>query len=84
MIYQLSFTDKAIKNLEKLDKSRQEIILSALERIRINPHRYVRKMVGEPGYRLRVGDYRVLLEIHDDRLLIIVITVAHKRNAYDR
>ena len=33
-------------------------------------------------WRIRVGDYRVLYEIHDDRLLVLVIRVAHRREAY--
>jgi len=36
------------------------------------------------AYRVRVGHYRILYEVHDDRLLILVIGVAHRREAYRR
>jgi len=53
-----------------------------LERIRTNPWRYVKKLVDDPGYRLRVGDYRVILDIDGRRLLILVIKIGHRKNVY--
>jgi mRNA interferase RelE/StbE len=37
---------------------------------------------GQPLWRIRVGDYRVIYEIHDDRLLVLVIHVGHRGNVY--
>ncbi len=39
-------------------------------------------MSGRPAWRIRVGSYRVIYEIHDDRLLVLVITVGHRKDAY--
>lgn len=42
-------------------------------------------LAGEAGvYRLRVGDYRVLYEVHDDRILVLVLAVGHRRDIYRR
>lgn len=42
-------------------------------------------MVGRPGeWRVRTGDYRVVYQIHDDRLLVLVVAVGHRRSIYDR
>jgi mRNA interferase RelE/StbE len=60
MTYGIIFSDRALKQLKKLEKNVQESIISALERIRIRPQVHVTKLVGDPGYRLRVGDYRVI------------------------
>jgi mRNA interferase RelE/StbE len=38
--------------------------------------------VGEPGFRLRVGDYRVLMDIDQGRLMILVIKVGHRKDIY--
>jgi len=84
MTYSISWSEKAVKELGRLEKKDQRMIHSALDRIRIRPHRFVRKLVGEQGFRLRVGDFRVILDIKDDVLIIMVITVAHRRNVYDR
>jgi len=42
----------------------------------------VTKLVGDPGYRLRVGDYRVILDIDEGNLIILVIKIAHRKKIY--
>jgi len=83
MTYEILFTDSARKDLKKLEKPVQERIVSALERIRISPERYVKKLVGDPGYRLRVGDYRILMDIVENKLIILVLKIGHRKNVYD-
>ena len=83
MTYNIIFSDKATRQLEKLDKPIQKRIISALERIRIRPESYVTKLVGDPGFRLRVGDYRVIMDIVKNELQILVLKVGHRKNIYD-
>jgi len=83
MSYQVQFSDRAYSYLQKLDRPIQERILAALERIRIRPHVHVRRLVGGLGYRLRVGDYRVIMDIRDDILYILVLKIGHRRNIYE-
>ncbi|MEM4258797.1 MAG: type II toxin-antitoxin system RelE/ParE family toxin [Candidatus Thermoplasmatota archaeon] len=40
------------------------------------------KLVGDPGYKLRVGDYRVILEIEKEKLVILVLIIGHRKNIY--
>jgi len=82
MTYQIFFTDKAKKQLEKLEKVEQERIIKSLERIRIRPEAYITKLVGDPGYKLRVGNYRVILEIEKEKLLILILIIGHRKNIY--
>ncbi|PKO41995.1 MAG: addiction module toxin RelE [Betaproteobacteria bacterium HGW-Betaproteobacteria-3] len=42
----------------------------------------VKKLTGREGYRLRVGDWRVIYEVHGDRLVILVLAVAPRGGAY--
>ena len=72
------------KQLFKLEKIIQERIISALERIRIRPEDYITKLVGDPGYKLRVGDYRVIIDIDKGNLLVLVIKIGHRRNIYEK
>ena len=81
-MYEIIFSDFALKQLEKLEKTVQKRILSSLEKIRIRPESFVKKLVGEPGFRLRVGDYRVIMDIRKDKLLILIIKVGHRKNIY--
>ena len=84
MIYQIFYTETALRELKKLDKNTQRRIILALERIRYNPFKYVRKLVGREEYRLRVGDYRVLMRIDQGKLIILVVAVGHRKNVYKK
>jgi len=82
MTYDIVFSNKSLKQLKKLGKDVQERIIKSLERIRIRPEIHVIKLVGDPGYRLRVGDYRVILDIDKGKLLIIVLKIGHRKGIY--
>ncbi len=84
MTYEIIFSDKALKQLKKMEKNVQERIIAVLERIRIRPEAYVTKLVGDPGYKLRVSDYRIIMDIDNQKLLILVLKVGHRKNIYDR
>jgi len=81
-MYEIVFSEKAKKQFLKLGKDIQKRIINALERIRIRPEAYVTKLVGDPSYRLRVGDYRIIMDIDKERLIILIIKVGHRRNIY--
>ena len=81
-MYKIEFTDKAKKQFIKLSKNVQERIGSVLERIKIRPESFVEKLVGMEGYKLRVGDYRLFLDIFNKELIILVLKVGHRRNFY--
>ena len=83
MIYELIYTETALKQLKKLDKKTQERIIRALERIRYNPFKHIRKLTGRPEYRLRVGDYRVLIRIDKGKLIILIVAVGHRKKIYN-
>ena len=84
MSYQIFFTDKASKQLRKLEKNDQERIIKSLERIRIRPETHVTKLVGDPGYKLRVGNYRVIIDIEKEKLVILVLLNGHRKNIYEK
>ena len=81
-MYRVEFSQTAEKQFYKLDKEIQDRIINGLERIRIRPFHFVIKLIGSPYYRLRVGDYRVILDIKEDKLIIFVIELGHRKNIY--
>ncbi len=83
LLYEIIFSLKAKKDFLKLEKTVQERMISALERIRIRPEAFITKLVGDPGYKLRVGDYRIIMDIDKNKLLILVIKVGHRKNIYN-
>ena len=84
MTYQVLFSDLALKQLRKLERNYQERIVSTLERIRIRPDPYVRKLVGDEGYRLRVGDFRLILDIEREKLTVLVLKIGQRKNVYNK
>ena len=78
-MYEIVITKNAEAQLKKLNKPVQERIISVLERIRIRPESFVEKLVGETSFKLRVGDYRVILDINN-KLIILVLKMGHRRN----
>jgi mRNA interferase RelE/StbE len=73
----------AQKQIEKLDKKIIPIIKVAIAGLALNPrpHGY-KKLKGEEAYRIRVGDYRVIYEIEDDKIIVTVVSVGHRKDIY--
>ena len=69
------FSDLALRQLRKLDQQIIQRIIAAIERIWIRPDAYVKKLVGDEGYRLRVGNYRVILDLDEKKLAILVLRI---------
>ena len=84
MEYALSFSEQAANFIRKLDKLQRERIFAVLERIKIRPEDFVEKLVGESGYKLRVGHYRLFLDINQNRLLLSVVEIGHRKNIYKK
>ena len=84
MIYALIYSELVLKQLKKLNKEMQQRILHSLERCRIRPQAHVKRLVGVEYFRLRVGDYRIILDIQDDKLIIFVVELGHRKNVYKK
>ena len=81
-MYEIIFSQSAQRQLKKLNKDIQKRIIAVLERIRIRPEAHVRRLVNDPAYRLRVGDYRVIMDIDRNRLVILILKIGHRRSIY--
>lgn len=74
----------AARQLEKLDAGARRRVRLAIDALAETPRPNGCKKLSatENAYRIRVGDYRVLYEIEDRRLVVLVVRVAHRREAY--
>ncbi|MFT4326853.1 MAG: type II toxin-antitoxin system RelE family toxin [Candidatus Woesearchaeota archaeon] len=82
-MFDIFFTAESKKFLKKLSKEDAERIIASLERCKVRPHAFVKKLVGSPYFRLRVGKYRVILDIQSGTLVLLVIQIGHRKNIYD-
>ena len=86
MKYRVEFKRSAAKALKKIPKSDQKRIADKIDCLSENlPDTATTKMKGDnPFHRIRVGDYRIIYEIHGDILLIVVLKIGHRKEVYRR
>jgi mRNA interferase RelE/StbE len=80
----IDITQKSLKFLDKLNHKDKDIILNKIYSIRNDPFRFVKKLEGTRLWRLRVRDYRAVLDILISGNKIIVLRIGHRRNIYDK
>lgn len=88
LVYKIILSDEAKRSLRKLDKSIVAKLLIKFEsdlRKLADPRQTGKALKGELGslWRYRVGDYRIICDIQDKILTIIVVRVGHRKNIYE-
>ncbi len=87
MSYSVEFTKLAHKNLKKLDKPTAALITSWIRKNlegTSNPHQHGKALSGnhKGKWRYRVGDYRLLSEIQEDKIIILILEIGHGKEIY--
>lgn len=82
-MYSVTFSPVAEKYFEKLQPFERERIIHFLERISVRPEQFGKKLSGYSWHTMRVGDYRLIVDIRDRELNILVIKIGHRKNVYD-
>ena len=81
--FKLQFKKYAAKELMAIPNKEIKRILQSIDQLIENPRPInSKKLSASEKYRLRVGDYRVLYEIQDQRLIIFIVKIAHLKEAY--
>lgn len=84
MPYEIILSRKALKELAKLPTVYEEIIRVHIDALAENPRPFgYKQLKGEDLFRIRVGDYRVVYDIQDDILMVYVVRIRHRKDAYD-
>jgi mRNA interferase RelE/StbE len=79
----IEFSDDSKKFLKKLDKHEAEIILKKINDLKEEPFRYLKRLQGEKLWRLRVGDYRAIVDVIISANKIIVVRIGKRCNVYN-
>lgn len=83
--YRIELRPAAVKALRKIDPQDQRRIQGAIALLGEDPRPPGAKALhGRNGLRVRVGNYRIIYTVLDDVLLIVVVTVGHRKDVYDR
>lgn len=88
MRWAYSFDARALHELQKLDRQAQKDIIAYMEKriaTKQDPRRFGKPLKADLAglWRYRVRDYRILCQIKDEILLVLVVSVGHRKNVYD-
>lgn len=84
-MYKITYTAQAVKSLLKMPRDVAKRIREKIEQVAEDPFASIpnaKKLQGRPGYRLRVGDWRVIYEIDAGEIVIIVLKIAQRGEVY--
>jgi mRNA interferase RelE/StbE len=83
MTYTIEILRVAQKQLGGIDRLDQQRIIEAIRQLALVPRPAgCKKLSGRPAWRIRIGVYRVIYEIHEGRLVVLVIAIGHRKNVY--
>ena len=86
MSYRIEVAPSAVRQLRQLDRVAQRRVQGAIELVASEPRpNGAKKLIGGDGeWRVRTGDYRIVYELHDHVLLVLVVAVGHRSDIYER
>ena len=83
MGHSIKFKPSAERDLDSLPVEQRRRVFKAIRTLSNIPRPSgCKKLKGEDAYRIRVGEYRVIYEIHDNTLVVIVIKIGHRQDVY--
>jgi mRNA interferase RelE/StbE len=82
-MYELKFDKKTIDFLNKLEKNDKERIWNKLQECKIEPFRYLKHLENMEGYKLRVGDYRIIIDVEKTIKILTVVKIGSRKNIYN-
>jgi mRNA interferase RelE/StbE len=83
--YTIKYTNEAKKNIGKLDQSIKQIVKKSIESLSLKPYRGKPLAYDLSGlYSFRTTDYRIIYRIREEEILVIVITVGHRKEIYKK
>ena len=83
-MYKLIFSKLALKQLNKLEKNIKERIWEKLQLCKENPFRFLEHLEQIKGFKLRVGDYRLIIDVNNSTKVIEILKLGHRKNIYER
>jgi len=82
-MYELKFDKKATDFLNKLEKDIKERIWNRIQQCKLNPFHYLEHLEEIEGFKLRVGDYRVIIDVDRTNQILHILKIGHRKNIHE-
>lgn len=82
-MYEIKFDKQAIDFINKLEKDIKERIWKKLEKCKEDPFQFLEHLEDIQGFKLRIGDYRLIIDIDKTNKILYVLKVGHRKNIYE-
>ena len=81
--YNIRFSESVHKDIKKIPQHDVKKILKSIDSLAIESHPYgCKKLKGQENYRIRQGNYRIIYSIRDVELIILILTIGHRKDVY--
>ena len=84
MTWEVIWSEKSVKQLERIDKKNAQKIHDSVSACVEDPFRAVIRLTNSPFYRIRVGNYRVILDLQQSKMIIFVVETDHREKIYKK
>jgi mRNA interferase RelE/StbE len=82
--YELQIERSAQKSLAKISEPFQTKIIGKIKKLSDDPYQDSKKLTARDAYRIRIGNYRVIFEIHNHELVVLIIAIGHRKDIYTK
>jgi mRNA interferase RelE/StbE len=82
-MYELKFDKNVLNFLDKLEKEAKERIWKKLQKCKENPFRFLEHLEDIDGYKLRIGDYRLIIDVDQKDKILNILKAGHRKNIYE-
>ena len=84
MTWEIIWSEKSVKQLKKIDEKNAQKIYDSVQDCIKNPFQTVTRLTNSSFYRLRVGNYRVILDLQQNKIIIFVVETDHRGQIYKK
>lgn len=84
MTWEIIWSEKSVKQLKKIDEKNAQKIYDSVQDCIKNPFQTVTRLTNSSFYRLRVGNYRVILDLQQNKMIIFVVETDHRGQIYKK
>ncbi len=81
---EIKWEENVLRQLDKLPDVISKRIVKKVDSLRISPFSKIKKLKGEDVFRLRIGDYRIILDVDVKNKLIRILYLGHRKNIYKK